>query len=255
MDEKASLLGLPLGAPVTGGAPIPRTIERLIALGYGLSYDAVVRGFGPYEALLDEIAGFVRDAPRGESRRLRVLDVSCGIGTLAARLARDGHVVTGIDAVPHLIDVARDKTDGIGGRSLTFHAIDVASGAVPAPGTYDVVVSLHTLYWHPDPAAMLAGCRRALRPGGHGLFLTYGRPAHVGKIFADVRAEQGLAAAVRALRWLVPTALFETFRDCEPRYLSAGEFHRALAAGGFEVLEARRTFLASLSHLAWARAL
>jgi 2-polyprenyl-3-methyl-5-hydroxy-6-metoxy-1,4-benzoquinol methylase len=233
---------------------MPDMVERLIALGYGLSYDAIVRGFGPYEALLDEIAALVRTAPPAQGRRLRVLDVSCGVGTLAARLAREGHLVTGLDAVPHLIDVAQQKREGIGGRNLTFHALDVARDVVPDAGTYDVIVSLHTLYWHPAPAAMLAGCRRALAARGHALFLTYGRPAHVARTFADVRAESGLGAAVRALRWLVPTATFERFRDCDHRYLSTDEFHRALSNAGFDVLEARRTFLAHLSHLAWTRA-
>ena len=242
------------GAPVVGRAPTDGMVERLIALGYGVSYDAIVRGFGPYEALLDEIVALVQTAPASSGRRLRVLDVSCGVGTLAARLAREGHLVTGLDAVPHLIDVARQKTEEIGGRNLTFHALDVAKDVVPDAGTYDVVVSLHTLYWHPAPAAMLAGCRHALAPRGHALFLTYGRPAHVARTFADLRAADGLGAAVRALRWLVPTAAFERFRDCEHRYLSTAEFHRALADAGFAVLEARRTFLAQLSHLAWTRA-
>ena len=33
----------------------PPLLERLIALGYGLTYDAIVRGFAPYEALIDEL--------------------------------------------------------------------------------------------------------------------------------------------------------------------------------------------------------
>src|SRR5438309_11277009 len=38
--------------------------ERLIAVGYGLTYDAVVSGFPPYERLLEEITTLVaRSAP------------------------------------------------------------------------------------------------------------------------------------------------------------------------------------------------
>jgi hypothetical protein len=74
------------------------------------------------------------------------------------------------------------------------------------------------------------------------------------KTFREVRAAEGSAAAVRALRWLVPTALFERFRECDHRYLSEEELHAALERVGFDVLEARRTFLAGLSHLAWVRA-
>ena len=258
MDDKAGVVGMPPPVQIAGWLPSQRTIERMIARGYGLTYDAVVRGFSPYESLLDEIAAFAgRGTPADghEGRRLRVLDVSCGIGTVAARLARDGHLVTGVDGVDHLVEIARRRTSGLGGRSLSFEAIDIAQGLVPGAGTFDVLVSPHTLYWHPDPEGVLAACRRALRSGGHALFLTYGRPAHVGRIFADVRAAHGLVAAVRALRWLVPTAVFETFRDCDHRYLTADEFHELIRRAGFEILETRRTFLAQLSHLAWARTL
>lgn len=251
MDDEVGLVGLPLA--VAGHMPIRRTVERLIAVGYGWTYDAVVRGFGPYEDLLDEIAALVARSRNGTGERLRVLDVSCGIGTVAARLARDGHLVVGIDGVEHLVDVARGKTRGIGGRDLAFHHVDVAHGAIPGSGTYDVVVSMHTLYWHPDPAAVLAACRRALRPGGYALFLTYERPAHVWKTFREVRATKGITQATRALRWLMPTALFEAFRDCDHRYLRLGDFEAALAGAGFDVIETRRTFLAELSLLAWAR--
>lgn len=252
MDDKA-VAGLSLAGNIAARLPVQKPLERLIALGYGLTYDVVVRGFPPYDALLEEVAALVTRAAKG-GPRLRVLDVSCGIGTVAARLARDGHSVVGVDGVAHLVDVARDKTRGIGGRNLAFHHADIARDAVPGAGTYDVVLSMHTLYWHPEPEAVLAACRRALRPGGHALFLTYARPARVAKTFAQVRAERGVVAAARALRWLVPTAVFEAFRDCEHRYLAPAAFHGALTDAGFDILEMRRTFLAELSLLAWARA-
>jgi SAM-dependent methyltransferase len=112
---------------------------------------------------------------------------------------------------------------------------------------------MHTLYWHPEPAAFLQGCRRALRAGGYGIFLTYSRPARVGRTFRELRQRHGLVAALGALRWLVPTALFERFRDYEPHYMGPEAFHDALRHGGFEVLEARRTFLAGISLLACTR--
>lgn len=252
MHRKAGLMGLPVDSSQASPIPVGRLTERLIALGYGATYDAVVRGFAPYERLLDEVAALVaRSGAPGRARPLKVLDVSCGIGTVAARLAREGHTVVGLDAVGHLIGVARAKH---GHPNATFHHVDVARQPVPGAGTYDVIVSMHTLYWHPDPDAVLAGCRRALGPGGHAVFLTYARPARVGKTFAEVRGSEGLGPAVRALRWLVPTAVFEAFRDCEHRYWSEAEFHGSLARAGFEVLESRETFLAQLSRLAWVRA-
>lgn len=234
--------------------PAQPTMERLIAVGYGLTYGAIVRGFAPYEALLDEIVTLVnRTSTRDAPGRTRVLDVSCGIGTVAERLARRGWSVVAVDPIEHLVDVARRHLRD-SGLSLSFHHADVARQSVPGAGNFDVLVSMHTLYWHPDPIALLAACRRALRPGGHAIFLTYERPAHVRRTFAEVRARRGWLEALRALRWLLPTAVFDLFRNVRPRYLSRDEFIGALRAAGFEVLETRRTFLAGISLLAWARA-
>jgi 2-polyprenyl-3-methyl-5-hydroxy-6-metoxy-1,4-benzoquinol methylase len=228
-------------------------LERLVAIGYGLTYDAVVRGFPPYEALLAEVAGLVsRAATPGPPAATRVLDVSCGTGTLAERLARAGWTVVGLDSVAHLVEVGRRRHCD-SGLSLSFHHADAARDPIPGSGTYDVLVSMHTLYWHPDPQGLLAACRRALRPGGHAVFLTYTRPAHILATFSEVRRQRGWWKAFRSLRWLVPTALFELFRHVTRRYLSPDEFRAALRAAGFEVLERRETFLAGISVLAWTR--
>jgi 2-polyprenyl-3-methyl-5-hydroxy-6-metoxy-1,4-benzoquinol methylase len=226
--------------------------ERLIAVGYGLTYDSVVSGFPPYERLLEEVTTLVaRSAPAGASSS--VLDVSCGTGTVAARIAALGYRVTGIDAVGHLVDVARERWAGRG-LAVTFEHRDLASDSPQDEGTFDVIVSMHTLYWHPRPDALLAACRRALKPGGHAIFLTYGRPARVLSTLREVRAGTGRLEALRSLRWLLPTALFETLRHVERRYLSEPDFRAAVSAAGFEVLDIRQTFLAGISRLAWARA-
>jgi SAM-dependent methyltransferase len=234
-----------------GRVSVRAATERLLAVGYGLTYDAVVSGFPPYERLLEEITTLVaRSAPAGDAST--VLDVSCGTGTVAARIATLGYRVTAVDAVGHLIDVAREhwRRRGV---PVRFEHVDVASQSPPGEGTFDVVVSMHTLYWHPRPEAMLAACRRALKPGGHAIFLTYGRPARVAATFRGVRAQRGTLEALRSLRWLVPTATFEMLRHVERRYLSEGDFRATLVGAGFEVLEVRETFLGGISRLAWAR--
>jgi len=234
--------------------PFREALEHMIAVTYGVTYDAVVTRFPPYEAMLEEIVAFVaRSGPDGTApRAIRVLDVACGIGNVSLRLAHEGYSVVGIDGVKHLVEIAREKNTRRG-TNLTFQHFDVARDAVPGAGSFDVLVSMHTLYWHPDPRALLDACRRALKPGGHAIFLTYGRPARVMRTFSEVRAAEGLGAAVRALRWLLPTMAFEFFRESERRYLGAAEFHEVLGRAGFEVLEARQTFLSGLSHLAWCR--
>ena len=257
MRSSSEAVSFPVWAAGTASRPmaIRRVIERLIAVGYGLAYDAVVRGFRPYEALLDEVTGLLaRFAPDPVRRSsMKVLDVACGTGTVAFRLAGEGYAVVGLDAVEHLVQVARAKSRSQAAPEAVFHHLDLARDPLPGAGTFDALVSMHTLDWHAAPKALLEGCRRALKPGGHAVFLTYSRPARVWRTFRQIRAQDGLGPAARALRWLVPTALFEMLRDFEPRYLSREEFHAALADAGFEVLESRETFLAGISLLAWVR--
>lgn len=229
-------------------------MDQVAAFGYGLAYDVVVRGFRPYEELIDEIAARVgRAVPAGlPPSSTRVLDVACGTGTLARRLAREGYDVVGIDSVERLVQTARaTPCDGLRERRLAFQHLDFTREPIPGAGCYNVLVSLHTLYWHPDPVGFLAACRRALCPGGHALFLTYARAPQVMNTFRDVRAQAGLADGIRALRWLIPTAAFEALRSGERRYLSPSEFHALLREGGFKVLESTRTFLGQISLLAW----
>ena len=232
---------------------IQQFIERLIAAGYGFTYDVIVESFQPYQALLREVRDLLeRSCDDTDRASVKILDVACGTGTVALELARHGYSVVGVDVVEPLIRIARRRSAPTSAR-LEFENLDVAADPVPGAGTYDVVVSMHTLYWHPNPQALLDGCRRALKPGGHAVFLTYSRPARVGQVFREIRARHGTGSAIRALRWLIPTALFESFRDYRPYYMGQEEFHALLTRAGFQVLEARRTFLADISLLAWVR--
>lgn len=226
--------------------------ERAAALGYGLAYDAVVERFPPYEALRAEVAELVsRSTPPGASRgETSVLDIACGLGNVCLHLGQLGFRVHGLDAVDHLIEVARRKHRAAGAPpNVSFQRQDLASE--PLSATFDVLVSMNTLYWHPEPEALLRACHRALAPGGRAVFLTYDRAARVRRTAGEIRAAEGSLAALRSLRWLVPTAVFERLREDAPRYLDREAFHAMLGAAGFEIIEARRSFLAGLCHLAW----
>jgi len=228
-------------------------LEKAIAAGYGLSYDAVVHRFAPFDRLLDEIASFVhRSEPTRNAADVRVLDVASGIGNVCLHLARSGYDAYGCDVVGQLVDVSRKKAAKRGlDEHLHFETRDIATK--PFAAEFDVGVIMNTLYWHPDPHALLAGCHASLRSGGHGVFLTYGRAAHVGRTAREVRATEGNIEALRSLRWLVPTAVFERLRDSTPLYLTEEAFHGLLRQAGFDILEARQTFLAGICHLAWVR--
>src|SRR5258705_13323466 len=184
----------PVSAAVGAGdrMPLREALEHMIAVTYGVSYDAVVTHFPPYESMLEEIVALVaRSAPdTTEPRATRVLDVACGIGNVSLRLAREGYSVVGIDGVRHLVEIAREK-DKPRSPSLSFQHFDIAHASLPGAGSFDVLVSMHTLYWHPDPDALLQGCRRALKPGGDANVLPSHRPARVISKFKAGRKAPG----------------------------------------------------------------
>jgi SAM-dependent methyltransferase len=226
---------------------IERGLERAIARAYGAAYDLVVDGFAPYDELLNDLVDELDRA--GDGRPLRVLDVACGTGTVAAHLARAGHTVTGLDLIAHLVTRALRRE----GEGLSFAHGDVAAGTSFADGAFDACVSLHTLNWHPRPLALLRECRRLLRPGGHVIILSYTRPVTLATTFRSLRASEGLGAAVAALRWLAPTAVFEACRHYDARYPDPDVLHQELATAGFEVVESRPAFVAGVSRLVRAR--
>src|SRR2546426_11636928 len=176
--------------------PFRKALEHMIAVTYGVTYDAVVTRFPPYEAMLEEIVALVaRSVPDETAARVtRVLDVACGIGNVSLRLAKEGYSVVGIDGVRHLVEIAREKNKPRG-ANLTFQHLDIGRAVVPGRGNFDVLGGMHTLSWLPDPVALLEGCRRALKPEGHAIFRTYdGRAGGLGPSGA-VRVGQGVGAA------------------------------------------------------------
>src|SRR5688572_15445430 len=87
-----------------------------------------------------------------------ILEVGCGAGALARRLARRAKRVLAIDLSPEMIRVARSHEDG----DVEYRVADVMQAEL---GTHDVVVSVDALHHLPleDGLARLAG---AVRPGG-----------------------------------------------------------------------------------------
>ncbi len=102
----------------------------------------------------------------------RVLDVGCGTGFLALRLAELGHIVTGVDLSGQMIAQARGKAEQAG-LEIEFRVGDAADldGAGEA---YDLVVARHVIWNLPDPERGAAEWLRVLRPGGR-LLLVEGK--------------------------------------------------------------------------------
>jgi SAM-dependent methyltransferase len=120
--------------------------------------------YGPGGALagrLREVAGAVRlAAGPGQS----VLDLGCGTGELALRLAACGMRVTGCDISPAMLAQA---AGGDYGRAVRWRALPADWQRLPFPdASFDAVVMASVLEYTQDPAAVLRECTRVLRPGG-----------------------------------------------------------------------------------------
>jgi ubiquinone/menaquinone biosynthesis C-methylase UbiE len=101
-----------------------------------------------------------------------VLDIACGNGAPALRLARTfGCAVVGIDSNPHAIARASAQAheQGLSGR-VRFELHD-ASQPLPFPdGAFDAVTCMDALSHLPDHPSIFAAWARVLKPGGRLLF-------------------------------------------------------------------------------------
>ena len=116
-----------------------------------------------------------------------VLDVGCGTGFLALRLAELGHRVDGVDLSAQMIEQARGKAEQAA-LEIDFRVGDAAD--LDCPGeAYDLVAARHVIWNLQDPERGVAEWLRVLRPGGRLLLvegkwadneamaLSYNRPA------------------------------------------------------------------------------
>ncbi len=158
-----------------------------------------------------DLAGGVMEllsAQAGET----ILDLGCGDGALTEKIAATGAVVTGVDASPGMVAAAR-------ARGLK---VDEASGdGLRYEGEFDAVFSNAALHWMPNAEAVIAGVRRALKPGGRFV------------------AEMGGLGNIAAIRVALQAVLAKYGIDAEAVaasfYPSPGQYRRLLEAQGFTV--------------------
>lgn len=164
----AGLLAGSLGA-TAAALYLRRPRERIVGV-EGLDDEAIARGFErvanmPQMRLLRRLVAqrAAELCPTG-----RAVDLGCGPGHLAVRLAQaaPGLKVIGVDLAPGMLAAGEERAvrAGIGDR-VTFRRGDAAD--IPLPdGSVDLVVSTLSLHHWLDPVVVLNEVARVLRPGG-----------------------------------------------------------------------------------------
>ena len=257
-----------MGAPVRGDTAAPEGfmgslvggvrwgMDRMLSVGYGLVYDYIYEQFRPYQQLQAEVLDLVgAGVPTGALKRdVHVLDIGCGPGNFTFVLAEAGFNAIGLESYAALVEVAREKRRAKRLANLTFRHGDLADGAGIREASFDEIVSIHSLYVHPQPETLLKEAYRILKPGGHAIFVNHTRQVAQWSTFCEIKRRDGIRPALSSLLWLLPNSIFEAARRrIGPHYWDETRFAANLRSAGFNVLEARRTFINGASLLMWAR--
>jgi SAM-dependent methyltransferase len=121
--------------------------------------------------------------------RGRGLDVGCGTGILAARLADAGFDMTGLDPSAGMLEVMRSRTPAVA-------AVQASGTALPfGDAEFDLVLSVATLHHIAEPEAVrrtLGEMVRVARPGGRIVVWDHNpRNPYWGRLMARVPQDTG----------------------------------------------------------------
>lgn len=151
------------------------------------------RDFAFVSAYGAELLDWLRAQP-GE----RILDLGCGTGELAERIAATGAEVIGIDSDPAMIEAARTRLPNVELRVADGHDF-----AVDEP--VDAVFSNAALHWMPAAVEVLGCVSDALRHGGR-FVAEMGATGNVATVMAAVdRACREAGLPERDWPWFFPS--------------------------------------------------
>lgn len=162
---------------------------------------SVMWGNGPYQRITETISD-VHDlvVSRLEPQAgEQVLDLACGTGAVAERMAEQGAEVTGADLAPALIDTARERAAELG-LEIDYRVEDCERLGF-GDASFDGVTSTFGIMFAPDHQAAAAELARVTRPGGRIVLASWTPDGGVGKMFAVVSAFQPAPPPSKPFAW------------------------------------------------------
>lgn len=139
----------------------------------------------------------------------RLIDLGCGTGLDAVRMAKLGHHVTAIDWSPQMVSRTKDRAereqvmDRVESLVVGAHELRRLDAAAESDGAYSNLGPLNCV---PDLAEVSRECARLLRPGGALVFTVIGRFCPW-EIVHYVRQRRWARAKVRFSRNVVPVGM------------------------------------------------
>jgi ubiquinone/menaquinone biosynthesis C-methylase UbiE len=167
-----------------------------------------------YERTLDRVSHFISSSDT-------VLELGCGSGATALRLAPSVGRMVATDVSSGMIAIAREKAAARACQNVAFSVADVEHAPGP-DGAFDAVLAFNLLHLIPDRPSALAHVCRLLKPGG--LFIS--------KTHCLTELNPLIRLAVPVLRFagMAPSVSF----------FSAPELEAGITDAGFAIIERDR---------------
>ncbi|AFZ25739.1 methyltransferase family protein [Cylindrospermum stagnale PCC 7417] len=148
----------------------------------------------------------------------QILDLGCGTGQLAEKIALAGAEVMGIDNAPTMIQKARQNYP-----HLRFDVAEAQNFRVTQP--LDAVFSNAALHWVKEAEKAIASIHQALKPGG--------------RFVAEFGGKGNVDAIAKALETTLDAIAIPEPQALNPWYFpSIGEYATLLEKQGFDVIYA-----------------
>ncbi|AUH34950.1 class I SAM-dependent methyltransferase [Paracoccus tegillarcae] len=167
-----------------------------------------------YERTLKQISQYVHTDQR-------LLEIGCGTGTTALRLAPSADHILATDISPEMIAIAHEKAQAQGCTNITFQTAGPDGAGWQAEG-FDLIYGMNVLHLVKARGLLLRSVYKALKPGG--LFIS--------KTPCLTEMTVLLRPVIPVMQW-IGKAPYVSF-------LSAAQLQQDLRDAGFEIVRLER---------------